>query len=107
MARLIDADVLIGKLSRMVDYCRENLKVNGLAALFEVLDAIMDCKEEAPTIDAVEVVRCKDCKYSCNPIPEEVGFVECLYCSDPRREPEEEMAIVGYDDFCSYGERKE
>ena len=57
--------------------------------------------------DVVEVVRCKDCKYSCNPIPEEVGFVECLYCSDPRREPEEEMAIVGYDDFCSYGERKE
>ena len=57
MARLIDADVLIGKLSRIVDYCRENLKVNGLAAMFEVLDAIMDCK----TVDAVEVVRCKDC----------------------------------------------
>lgn len=57
MARLIDADVLLGKLSRIVDYCRENLKVNGLAAMFEVLDAIIDCK----TVDGVEVVRCKDC----------------------------------------------
>ncbi len=52
MARLIDADVLLGKLSSIVDYCRKNLKVNGLAAMFEVLDAIIDCK----TVDAVEVV---------------------------------------------------
>ena len=57
MARLIDADVLLGKLSRMIDYCRKDSKVNGLAALFEVLDAIIDCK----TVDDVEVVRCKDC----------------------------------------------
>ena len=53
MARLIDADVLLGKLSRMIDYCRKDSKVNGLAALFEVGDAIMDCK----TVDAVEVVQ--------------------------------------------------
>lgn len=52
MARLIDADALFGKLSRMIDYCREHPKVNGLAALFEVGDAIMDCK----TVDDVEVV---------------------------------------------------
>lgn len=57
MARLIDADILLGKLSRMIDYCREDLKVNGLTALFQVGDAIMDCK----SFDAVEVVRCKDC----------------------------------------------
>lgn len=50
--------------------------------------------EKCPTVDAVEVVRCKDCKYwdddrRCNGI--ENGLV---------REYTRE------DDFCSYGERK-
>ena len=51
---------------------------------------------EAPTVDAVEVVRCKDCKH-CDP--------ENHHCDHPMstaaplsRKP---------DDFCSYGERKE
>ena len=43
--------------------------------------------EAAPTVDAVEVVRCLDCRkfktYDCR------------------------MVASGYDDFCSYGERKE
>ena len=102
MAHLIDADKL-GMYLADVQLANRGWRDD----VCELLDDVMYALEEAPTIDAVEVVRCKDCKYSCNPIPEEVGFVECLYCSDPRREPEEEMAIVGYDDFCSYGERKE
>ena len=51
---------------------------------------------EAPTVDAVEVVRCRKCKH-CDP--------ENYHCDHPmgtvaplRRKPE---------DFCSYGERKE
>ena len=51
---------------------------------------------EAPTVDAVEVVRCRDCK-NCDP--------ENYHCDHPmgtvaplRRKP---------DDFCSYGERKD
>ena len=51
---------------------------------------------EAPTVDAVEVVRCRECKH-CDP--------ENYHCDHPmgtaaplRRKP---------DDFCSYGERKE
>ena len=43
--------------------------------------------EAAPTVDVVEVVRCRDCRkfktYGCR------------------------MVASGYDDFCSYGERKE
>ena len=43
--------------------------------------------EAAPTVDAVPVVRCRDCRkfktYGCR------------------------MVASGYDDFCSYGERKE
>ena len=51
---------------------------------------------EAPTVDAVEVVRCRECKH-CDP--------ENYHCDHPMstsaplsRKP---------DDFCSYGERKE
>ena len=52
--------------------------------------------EAAPTVDAVTVVRCRECKH-CDP--------ENYHCDHPmgtaaplRRKP---------DDFCSYGERKE
>lgn len=58
----------------------------------------VDAKQiaDAPTVDAVEVVRCLECKH-CDP--------ENYHCDHPmgtaaplRRKP---------DDFCSYGERKE
>lgn len=52
--------------------------------------------QQKPTIDAVEVVRCRECNH-CDP--------ENYHCDHPmgtaaplRRKP---------DDFCSYGERKE
>ena len=59
----------------------------------------------APTVDAVPVVRCKDCKYSkYKPIIgrlEEGEQTALLYCT---------MFVNGqhiYEyDFCSYGERK-
>ena len=58
----------------------------------------VDAKQiaDAPTVDAVEVVRCRECNH-CDP--------ENYHCDHPmgtvaplRRKP---------DDFCSYGERKE
>ena len=52
MPRLIDADAMLQKLSRMIDYCGKDKEVNGLTALFQACDAIMDC----PTVDAVPVV---------------------------------------------------
>ena len=58
----------------------------------------VDAKQiaDAPTVDAVEVVRCRECKH-CDPethhCDHHMGTVAPL-----RRKP---------DDFCSYGERKE
>lgn len=59
---------------------------------------------EAPTVDAVEVVRCRDCKYYCQ---DEIYGEMC-------RHPKLDFEIECYDnwintkpdDFCSYGERK-
>ena len=53
----------------------------------DAFDAFDDALQDALTIDAVPVVRCRDCKkfktYGCR------------------------MVASGYDDFCSYGERKD
>lgn len=64
-------------------------------------DETICCKEalqDAPTADAVEVVRCKDCKHSwIHPS----GYICChrsgLVDHDMTFSP---------DDFCSYGERR-
>ena len=58
-------------------------------------DVIMMIKT-APTVDAVPVVRCRECKW----YEKSVGL--CNWCSsDITRNFRDE------DDFCSYGERKE
>ena len=90
--RLIDADALLDALE--VD----PIECPGCPEP-EFLPEIRALLEEAATVDAVEVVRCKDCRcwqksslFS--------GHMVCRYvvgCSVVRRE----------DDFCSRGERKD
>lgn len=91
--RLIDAEHLMQKISRMLDYCQDNNLEDEMSALFQVGDAIIDCQ----TIDAVPVVRCKDCK----------RYVEnreavVTYCHRGLND-----IYVKPNDFCSYGERKD
>ena len=78
---------------------------------WEGVDTVCDRLREAPTIDAVPVVRCKDCKHS----DDECHKDNLRYCmrgirTDDYNEtgyiyPVEE--VVRDDDFCSYGERKD
>ena len=58
--------------------------------------------EHQPTADVVEVVRCKDCKYS------EVADNERpykIYCFQPK--PIQQIVQTEENRFCSYGERKD
>ena len=55
MARMIDADALLEKLQRMIDYCKNDNQVNGLTALFQIGDAIMDCPTLTPPNEWVSV----------------------------------------------------
>lgn len=57
------------------------------------------CMEQTPTVDAVPVVRCKDCRYLLNDIS---GIGYTGYACDWR----DDFNVVP-DDFCSYGERKD
>ena len=55
------------------------------------LEAVQKKIREAQVIDAVEVVRCKDCKFKDGETPGQPNIL-CYHMKD--------------DDFCSYGERK-
>ena len=96
--RLIDANALLEKLLRMIDYCKTDNKVSGLTALFQVGDAIIDC----PTVDAVPVVRCRDCKHfndvSAIPVIADSKKLVCMKGVNWR--------AVEPNHFCSYGERR-
>lgn len=87
MGRLIDADKLLQqiKFDYDLDYGETLIDPRDFA------DAVCD----SPTVDAVPVVRCKDCKYY-KPDEYECG------CDCPAGLP-----YVKADDFCSYGERNE
>ena len=53
--------------------------------------------KKQPTVDAVPVVRCRECKYR--------GTDDCIF--HIKGEPADEELLLKLDnDFCSYGERK-
>lgn len=96
--RLIDADELgVGRCSKDVlptAYCAG---WNGLLGLIE----------KAPTVDAMVVTRCKDCKHSTLPseLTQRYGKPGTLTCHN--RHSPCNRRNVGENDFCSYGEPKE
>ena len=88
--RLIDANSLL----------RHKRKMSGADLGGEFWDEavlISDIKN-APTVDAVEVVRCRNCKHR--------GTDYCIF--HIKGEPADEELLRKVDnDFCSYGKRKE
>ena len=80
--RLIDANALIEEANAEGAY--------GYVDAFQIANA--------PTVDAMEVVRCRDCKH---------WHKETLFCDYmPYGEAQERVNWYA-DDFCSYGERKD
>ncbi len=76
--RLIDAEKLVDML-----YDNE-------FAMLCPLDEVSGVVDACPTVDAVVVTRCKDCKH--------LFYTMCAACGFLPHKP---------DDFCSYGERKD
>ena len=102
--RLVDADALKAIRFHDLPYsqivpadCDTDEKVYAYKLGWnDAIDAIV---EAAPTVDAVEVVRCKDCKYA-----HMTYGGECKYCDV--WEAEGEMYLDG-DFYCAFGERRE
>ena len=96
--RLIDADALMDVI-RQHEYrlaTKQGAIDYGMFTL-----GIQQAVDEQPTVDAVEVVRCKDCKHY-KPQKKSAHWENrANYCNRI-------VTIkVQPDDFCSYGERKE
>ena len=90
--RLIDADALMEKANSDGAY------------------GYVDAKQisEAPTVDAVPVVRCRECKHHRDKNEQERQYLveDILICTSPDA-TDDCWNAVWPDHFCSYGERKE
>ena len=80
--RLIDANALIEMANAEGAY--------GYVDAFQIANA--------PTVDAVEVIRCRECKH---------WHKETLFCDYTLYGEAQERVNWYADDFCSYGERKD
>lgn len=84
---VIDAD---GLRRRIVAFC------TGCSTTYLTVENVVMMINQANTVDAVPVVRCRDCVYAQSAKINKKGFLIC---------PASRMEITD-DDFCSYGERK-
>ena len=85
--RLIDADALMEKLYD---------ELSDDEVLYRIPPSAID---EAPTVDAVEVVRCRDCIH--------YDFGVCLKIYSDGGVSQYAWQERNEDDFCSYGKRKD
>lgn len=89
--RLIDAD----KLTKHLTYDIGNHPIHGNFKI--TVASVRAAISNMPTIDAVPVVRCKECWYYQNAKLNKKGFLICpASCTE-----------ITEDDYCGYGERKE
>ena len=90
--RLIDANQYCMELYNEMNYPGRSEE------FMTAIDVAIADLADAPTVDAVEVVRCRECKHR--------GTDDCIF--HIKGEPaDEELLLKLDDDFCSYGERKE
>ena len=105
--RRIDANAFVrGLCERKFDFfAKEQIKKWKKTSTADVgysVATISDVLDMTPTVDAVEVVRCKDCKHW---IHMEDGIGDCTsrrFHLDGHADP-----CMCANDFCSYGERKD
>ena len=100
--RLIDAD----RLNKPIYAEEDNITGSGMSydeicGYNDGIDIVWNKIDQAPTIDAVTVVRCKDCKWFADNNGGE--WYGCYMFHVVRITPEDAPKP---DDFCSYGERK-
>lgn len=81
--RLIDAEAL----RKEIDCCDFDSQTDLLTICQQI--------REAPTIDAVPVVRCRECKWARSNLHESCCARHCG------------LVMISPDSFCSYGEREE
>lgn len=95
--RLIDADALMKRLD-MAESCEDCPSVcsAGFCSNHKKAGEICQAIEEAPTVDAVQVVRCKDCKH----------YLDGGCGNVDSQSPSKKLMSVKPDWYCADGERR-
>ncbi len=96
--RSIDADVLLDKFLRA--YTAQEKKGNFQFVAAEVKQHFVDMICNTPSIDAVPVVRCRECKHGSS------GVLD-VNCYHPEYDLCEGVTPHEPEFFCAYGERKD
>jgi hypothetical protein len=92
--RMIDADAfLMDSIKEKQFFIYKEDALNDIFVVNTVYGDLKKALANTPTIDAVEVVRCKDC---IKHYDSKFGYVVCLWFNK----------TVRADGYCSYGERK-
>lgn len=91
MAELIDRQALLEKLKECAQYHSSDTYIGNI---YDAIDEIV----AAPTVDAVEVVRCGKCKH---------WLKDVAGCTDNVGRCEWANYMVGAAGYCVYGERRE
>ncbi len=92
--RLIDADALQKEIERKSPYA-------GLPMAAHI--CTLELLQYAPTVDAVPVVRCRDCIHYRNFSGRDMCAKNAIFLNGD----EVGLHATGADDFCSYGKRRE
>ena len=98
--RLIDADALLNEFLKR--YTERERNRNLVFAACEIKQDFADMVSDLPTVDAVEVVRCRECEHHYWE-QEPCHGKSIHYCKLPHMRGVE----VFKEFFCYYGERKE
>lgn len=109
MSDLIYKQSVVNEIDGWIRCCTENDENAGIKSVLSLLKERIEHIESLPSADAVEVVRCKDCKHW---FPHtQCGFDEDNdeyhdYCGLLIPDDDYYAYIRKSDDYCSYGERK-
>lgn len=97
MVRQIDADAFVRDARFIMGGFATDTYWQGYG---DALDRIEELIQQYPTTDAVEVVRCKDCKYY-GSVQDPCHGRTQRFCSLHKG-----LALVTLESFCCYGERR-
>lgn len=102
MSRLIDADALQNILLPITTALEHEY-----GSLGGAVSGCMKHIDNAPTVDAVPVVRCRECKHHRDKNEQEQQYLveDILICTSPDV-TDDCWSAVWPDHFCSYGERR-
>lgn len=99
--RLIDADALLLHIKDLPTWWADACGVYGRSmkypeGMFDCEDVVSSIENTKPTVDAVPVIRCKNCRFV------RFNTSGTRYCTNSSG-----LAGIMSDDFCSYAQKKE